>query len=67
MNAPSKVRAAEVTGLALLREPFADHHVSKLPKPTKAQTEAIKADFKKGIRCKLCGAWHHLDERGYQR
>ena len=61
MNAPSKVRAAEVTGLALLREPFADRHISKLPKPTKAQTEAIKADFKKGVRCKLCGAWHHPD------
>ena len=61
MNAPAKVRAAEVTGLALLREPFPDHHVSKLPKPTKAQTDAIKADFKKGIRCKLCGAWHHPD------
>lgn len=45
--------------LALLRRPFADHHISKLPKPTKAQTDAVKADFKKGIRCKLCGSWHH--------
>lgn len=60
MNAPAKVKAAP-TGLALLREPFAEHHISKLPKPTKAQTEAVKADYKKGVRCKLCGSWHHPD------
>jgi len=47
------------TGLDLLRVPFPDHHVSKLPKPTKAQTDAVRNDFKKGIRCKICGAWHH--------
>ena len=50
-----------VTGLALLRAPFPAHQISKLPKPTKAQTEAVKADFKAGIRCKICGAWHHPD------
>jgi len=48
-------------GLALLRKPFPAHHISKLPKPTKAQTEAVRADFKKGMRCQLCGAWHHPD------
>lgn len=47
--------------LAKLREPFPPHHISKLPKPTKAQTEAVKADFKKGVRCKDCGSWHHPD------
>lgn len=47
--------------LAKLREPFAAHHISKLPKPTKAQTDAVKADFKKGVRCKDCGSWHHPD------
>jgi hypothetical protein len=47
------------TGLELLREPFPDHHISKLPKPTKQQTDEVRADFKKGIRCDLCGAWHH--------
>lgn len=46
-------------GLALLRRPFPDHQISKLPKPTKAQTDAVKADFKKGIRCKICSSWHH--------
>lgn len=51
--------AAPIDPLALLRRPFAAHHISKLPKPTKAQTDAVKADFKKGIRCGLCGAWHH--------
>lgn len=49
------------TGLDLLREPFAANHISKLPKPTKAQTDAVKANFKAGIRCALCGAWHHPD------
>lgn len=49
------------TGLQLLRVPFADNHISKLPKPTKAQTDAVKADFKAGKRCQLCGAWHHPD------
>lgn len=58
MNAQAKVKPAP-TGLALLREPFAANHISKLPKPTKAQTEAVRADFKKGVRCKDCGAWHH--------
>lgn len=45
--------------LAKLREPFAANHISKLPKPTKAQTEAVKNDFKSGIRCEECGSWHH--------
>jgi len=49
------------TGLDLLREPFPEYQISKLPKPTKAQTDAVKLDFKKGIRCALCGAWHHPD------
>jgi hypothetical protein len=49
------------SGLELLRDPFPAHQISKLPKPTKAQTDAVKADFKVGIRCQLCGAWHHKD------
>lgn len=49
------------TGLDLLREPFPAHQISKLPKPTKAQTESVRADFRSGIRCNLCGAWHHKD------
>lgn len=48
-------------GLLLLRTPFQSHQISKLPKPTKKQTEEVKADFKKGVRCKECGAWHHPD------
>lgn len=65
MNAPVKLRVGQAVEaldpLAKLREPFADHHVSKLPKPTKAQTDAVKADFKAGVRCTLCGSWHHPD------
>lgn len=45
--------------LAKLREPFPEHHISKLPKPTKAQTDEVRADFKKGVRCEVCGGWHH--------
>ncbi len=47
------------SGLDLLREPFPAHQISKLPKPTKAQTDAVKDDYKAGIRCNICGAWHH--------
>lgn len=50
----------EIT-LAKLREPFAPNQISKLPKPTKSQTEDVKSDFKKGMRCGVCGGWHHKD------
>ena len=50
-----------LTGLSLLRAPFPENLISKLPKPTKQQTEAVKNDFKMGIRCRECGAWHHKD------
>lgn len=49
------------TGLELLREPFQPNQISKLPKPTKQQTDSVKADFKAGIRCQICGGWHHKD------
>jgi hypothetical protein len=47
------------TGLDLMREPFPANAISKLPKPTAAQTRAVKDDFKAGIRCELCNGWHH--------
>jgi|GEM_PF-2354597 len=47
--------------LRKLREPFLENQISKLPKPTKAQTEAVKRDWKAGIRCQVCGGWHHPD------
>jgi hypothetical protein len=47
------------TGLELLREPFPEHQISKLPKPTKAQTDEVKANYQTGIRCQICGGWHH--------
>lgn len=52
-------KPGKADGLALLREPFPAHQISKLPKPTKQQTEAVRQDFKKGIRCQVCGGWHH--------
>ena len=47
------------TGIELLREAFPKHQISKLPKPTKRQTDAVLNDFKNGARCKICGGWHH--------
>ena len=47
------------TGIELLREAFPKHQISKLPKPTKLQTDAVRNDFKKGARCEICGGWHH--------
>jgi len=52
---------AQIQGLKLLRAEFPANQISKLPKPTKAQTDAVKADYKAGIRCHLCGGWHHKD------
>lgn len=46
-------------GLAHLRQPVDERYIAKLPKPTKQQTEAVKADVSNGIRCHLCGTWHH--------
>jgi len=51
----------ETKTLEALRAPFPASQISKLPKPTKAQTDALKANFKTGIRCHLCGGWHHKD------
>lgn len=57
----TKQPVEKTAGLALLREPFPENQISKLPKPTKKQTDDVRADFKKGIRCQLCGGWHHRD------
>ena len=57
MNAPvTKGMDVPKTGLALLREPFPAHQISKLPKPTAKQTQQVKDDFKTGIRCPICAA-----------
>lgn len=60
----------ELSGLAMLRKPFAAQQIGKLPKPTKAQTEALRADYRLGARCSLCNGWHqpevvHLDYVGH--
>lgn len=47
--------------LKALRAPFSSNQISKKPVPTKQQTEALRADYKLGIRCKQCGGWHHKD------
>lgn len=52
---PDEQKAA----LAALRVPFETHHISMKPQPTKQQTDEVKQDFHKGIRCEVCGGWHH--------
>ena len=60
MNDSSKTTGTELSeGLARLREPFLPHQISKLPKPTKAQTAEIKNDYRAGKRCNICSGWHH--------
>lgn len=59
MTKHEEIKPAKPTGLDLMRAPFAPHQISKLPKPTRQQTDEVKADFKKGIRCTVCGLWHH--------
>ena len=51
--------AEKPTGLALLRAPFPDHQISKLPKQSKAQSDEVRNDRSKGINCQICGGWHH--------
>lgn len=43
-------------GLALLREPFPAHQISKLPKGTKAQNDCPQDQKRK---CGVCGGFHH--------
>ena len=66
MSAVAKIHEAEpeveaVNPLERLRAPFPANQIGKLPKPTKKQTDEVKEDFKKGMRCKVCGQWHHPD------
>lgn len=55
----SELTEKQLEALKKLREPFPSNQISWLPKPTRAQTEEVKRDFKKGVRCDKCGAWHH--------
>lgn len=63
MNAQTKIEAPAAdkpTGLALLRIPFPDSQVSKLPKETKTQREARERDKSLMVfNCASCGGHHH--------
>lgn len=62
MNAQTKIDAAKPTGLALLRVPFPDNQISKLPKETRAQIDARKANKNlMAWNCRVCGGHHHKD------
>jgi hypothetical protein len=52
---------SDLEKLALLRKPFTENQISQLPKPDKRQTEIVKNDYRQGIRCTVCGGWHHKD------
>lgn len=59
MTAQQKI---EVCGLGLLRKEFPAHHISKLPKETRAQIDARKTDRNVMVfNCKVCGGHHHKD------
>ena len=63
MNKQVKIEKP-LEGFDLLRAPFEANQIGRLPKPTKAQTDALKEKpdgYKKGIRCQECGQWHHPD------
>lgn len=48
-----------VQRLKKLREPFPPNQISKLPKETKTQADERKTNMAMGVKCKLCGGWHH--------
>jgi len=48
--------AQKKTGLELLRAPFPENLISKLPKGTRQQNECPAAEKK---NCNVCGGWHH--------
>ena len=50
---------ADLEQLKKLREEFPPNQISKLPKETKNQRLEREADMSKGIKCQLCGGWHH--------
>ncbi len=56
-----EIQDDKLKALQALREPFPKHLIGKLPKPTRAQTEAVRANYKAGVRCNVCGGWHHPD------
>lgn len=45
--------------LELLRRPFAANQISKLPKETGKQADERKTNMSMGVKCQLCGNWHH--------
>jgi hypothetical protein len=56
-----EVTNEQLKGLKALREPFPETAISQLPKPTKKQTDEVRANWQAGIRCTICGGWHHKD------
>lgn len=62
MNAQTKIEADKPTGLDLLRTPFPDHQISKLPKESRKQADERKTDRSKIVwKCEVCGGMHHKE------
>lgn len=72
MNAVAQIAAAkdrlvdqpQLEPLEMLREPFPDNQISKLPKETGAQAKQRKTDQDAGkwpAICKVCGGRHHAN------
>lgn len=54
--------APELTGLALMRAPFPANQISKLPKESRTQIDARKANKSLMVwNCQICGGSHHKD------
>lgn len=58
-KAENKAELVGIERLKLMRDPFPPNLVSKLPKPTKWQTQAVRENAKAGVVCNVCGAFHH--------
>lgn len=55
-NEKEQTPAKEGRGLGVMRLPFPQNYISKLPKGTKAQNECQASEK---VNCKVCGGWHH--------
>lgn len=51
-----ETKKEKLTGLPLLRAPFPEHLIGRLPKPTKPQTDCPYSEKRK---CTICNGFHH--------
>jgi len=62
IEVPVGLSEKQIAGLSALRADFEPADIGRLPKPTRAQTQAFKdKKWDVCIRCKECGGYHHKD------